>query len=442
MPRIRRLHRLAPVAILSLALLPSFQGRAPASPSQPQAGERQAIPARAFLAGLGVNAHISWPGHYPYADTEQVLVAMRYLGLSNLRDHINASTLPAFDRLAAGGVRFNLLLHPKVEVDTLITWASELARLHPGSVAALEGPNEVDKWPVELDGLTGLPAAATAQRALYAKAKADPVLARVPVYNLTVSGISRSNSAALGDLSAAADYANAHPYYRSGQQSWGYSLKDPRYTLDGYIAAAQWTAPARPAVITETGSTTALQSPIGVDEAVQAKQILNSLMSAARRKAAAVYIYELADSHDNGPDDPESHYGLFRYDWTPKPAAHALHNLTRILRAPHGPTADQPPPAYTLTGLPVHGASLLFRKDDGSYDIVVWAEPDIWDEAQRRPIQAPSAAVQVSFGRSYRQIALYDPLVSDQPLQRFGPVSAVTVHLTDHPLIIELGAAD
>lgn len=435
-----RPHRLAALAALSLPLIAS-QAR-PLGDEQgvrSLQGDGRAISARAFVDGLGVNAHVSWPGHYPYAETERVVRAMEYLGVRNLRDHINVSSLPVFERLASRGVRFTLLLNPKVGLGNYIDWAGRLQRTYPGSVAALEGPNEVDKWPVAYAGRTGLPAALATQEALYARAKADPDLAGVPVYNLTISGISRSTSDALGDLSAHADYANVHPYYRAGQQSWGHSRWDTRYTLPNYLASARWTAPGRPVVITETGSTSAPGASIGVTEEVQAKQILNSLFAAAKHGVAATYIYELVESHDAGPADVESHYGLYRHDWTPKPAAHALHSLTRIFRRRSGDAAAAATraPAYSVTGAPASGASLLFSRGDGAYLIVLWAEPDLWDEAARRPIAAPASAARLTLGKD-ASVALYDPLVGDRPLRTWPATRSIEAPVSDHPLVIEV----
>ncbi|HVI30563.1 hypothetical protein [Phenylobacterium sp.] len=439
-----RLHRRVLVAALALPLLHSRDGPVGAEQlSRVTTGDGRILSARKFLDGLGVNAHVSWPGHYPYSQTGKVIAALDYLGVRKLRDYINSSTLPVFERLAASGVRLNLLLNPKVGLDNYLGWARSLARNHPGSVAALEGPNEVDKWPVTFGRLEGFAAAVATQRALYAGAKSDPVLAKAPVYNLTISGISRSKSAALGDLSAHADYANVHPYYRAGQQSWGHSLRDTRYTLKNYLASARWTAPGRPVVLTETGSTTAVGSAIGVSEEIQARQILNSLMAAAAHQVAATYIYELVDSHDAGPQDVESHYGLYRYDWTPKPAAMALHNLTRILGRGRGARAPRasPAPEYMLTGMPAAGRSLLFRLDDGTYAIVLWAEPDLWNEDASVPIAAPTVTAHIAFSAVQPSVLVYDPLVSDRPLRSLGPTRRLGVPVSDHPLIVQVSRA-
>jgi hypothetical protein len=223
-----------------------------------------------FVKTIGVNAHVSWT-QYPYNDTSKVISAMDYLGVDNLRDYINSSSFPIFKQLAAAGVKFDLLLNPVVGLNNYIGWAHTLAQTYPGSVVALEGPNEVDNWPVSYNGITGYAGAVATQQALFTAANADPILANVPVYNLTLAGIDSAEYAAIGNVAAYTDFANVHTYYQAGQQSWGYSFSDTRYTLQGYINSGQWSAPGRPTVITETGSTTSPGSAIGVTEDVQAK---------------------------------------------------------------------------------------------------------------------------------------------------------------------------
>lgn len=399
------------------------------------------LDAENFTESLGVNVHISWPNYYPYSETSKVIGALDYLGIDTIRDYINSSSINIYNQLAANGIQFDLLLNPVVGIDNYIGWARNLAQTHPGSVVALEGPNEVDNWPVTYGGFTGYAAARETQKALFTKANADPTLKDVPVYNLTLAGIDSAEYAAIGNLAAYTDFANVHTYYQAGQQSWGYSFSDTKYTLQGYINSGQWSAPGRPTVITETGSTTSPGSAIGVSEEVQAKQILNSLMAAAKHNVAATYIYELVESQNAGANDIESHYGLYRHDWTPKPAAHALHNLTEILTTSSGVGSSIAAPAYTLSGMPAQGSSLIFQEDDGAFDIVVWTEPDIWDQVAHRAITAPTSTVDVDLGATYGRVFVYDPLVSDKPIQTLSNVSKVTVSLTDHPLIIEVAGS-
>ena len=85
-------------------------------------------------------------------------------------------------------------------------------------------------------------------------------------------------------------------------------------------------------VITETDATSA---PAGRQRRRRdrpGQAVSHGLLDSALHGNAATYLYELVDSHpDTTNASPEAHYGLFRQDWSAKPAAVAIHNLTTIL---------------------------------------------------------------------------------------------------------------
>ncbi|RAK60737.1 hypothetical protein DJ021_13425 [Phenylobacterium hankyongense] len=388
-----------------------------------------------FVGSLGVNTHVGW-SKTPYGDLQKVAAGARYLGVHNLRDSLDASSYAGIDQLAGAGFKFDLESHS--DLKTFMRQVGALAQAHPGFVAAIEGPNEVDGWPISYNGKSGYPAASAFQAALYAQVRADRLLRNVPVYNVTVSGLDARKYEALGDLSGATDYANVHIYYGGGQPSYGWSQADPTFHWNNWLAAGQIGAPGKPTVITETGASSAHLWGGGVDETTQAKQILNALMNSAKSGVAATYLYELVESRRGDATNSEAHYGLFRYDWTPKPAAVAVHNFTRILTDGSATGGFNPGALeYIVQGLPETGQHFLFQEQHGVYDLVVWAEPDVWNETTHTPIPAPTAQVTVSLAAP-RMVAVYDPLKAATPLQSLGRVTRLTVSLTDHPLIIEL----
>jgi len=170
---------------------------------------------------------------------------------------------------------------------------------------------------------------------------------------------------------------------------------------------------------------------------VQAKQTLGVVMNAARTNTT-VFFYELADeSHANSP--LQNNYGLFRSDWTPKPAAAALHNLTTILTTGADPNAVPDSFSYTVSGLdPPAGFTTVFVKSANVHEIAVWREPDMWNDATHAPIANAAQAVTVNLGATYASIDVYDPLIGAAPIQRLTSVGSVTVDVGDHPLIIEV----
>jgi hypothetical protein len=391
-----------------------------------------------FVGSLGVNTHVGWT-KTPYGNLQKVAAGAHYLGIHKLRDSVDALSYPGIDQLAGEGFTFDLWSHP--DLSTFMRQVDALTQAHPGFVAAIEGPNEVDGWPISYNRLSGYRAASAFQAALYAKVKADRLLRHAPVYNVTVSGLDAGKYKALGDLSGSTDYANVHVYYGGGQPSYGWSQADTTFHWKNWLAAGQIDAPGKPTVITETGASSAYLWGGGVDETTQAKQILNSLMVSAKSGVAATYFYELVESQRGDATKSEAHYGLFRYDWTPKPAATALHNFTQILTNGSGSGGFTPGSLeYRVQGLPQTGQHFLFQERHGVYDLVVWAEPDVWNETTHTPIPSPAAQVTVSLGAP-RMVAVYDPLKAATPQQSLGPVNRVTVSLTDHPIIIELKSA-
>jgi hypothetical protein len=398
-----------------------------------------AIDASAFLDTLGVNTHLSWTGT-PYADPGRVADQLNYLGIRNLRDDfaLNARSYQVVGDMMARGFRFDLVSGG--DIKTFLGAVRDLQLAHPAGMIAIEGPNEVDNWPVKYDGQTGVQAAARYQHDLFKAAKAEPALAKVPVYNLTFAAVTASRR--LGDLSPYADYANVHLYYGAGQPAYGWSPDDSVYHWSSWLDSGRLAAKGRPIVITETGATATPAWGGGVDEATQARQILNSLMDAASTGVAALYVYELVDGMNNGPNDEKSHYGLFRWDGSPRPAAAAVRNLISILRG--GSTAGSAGATgaldYAIAGVPKWGGHLLFQRADGTKAIVVWAEPDIWDERKRTPIAPPNIAITIKLAAAAK-VAIYDPLQDAHAMRSLGTTAQVGLDLTDHPVIVEIGDA-
>ena len=69
----------------------------------------------------------------------------------------------------------------------------------------------------------------------------------------------------------------------------------------------------------------------GISETVQAKCTLTTLLDAYQKGVAKTYLYELIDDAAIRSTSLEAHFGLFNADGSPKLAAMAIHNLTKIL---------------------------------------------------------------------------------------------------------------
>ncbi|MDB5460832.1 MAG: hypothetical protein JWO72_2573, partial [Caulobacteraceae bacterium] len=381
-----------------------------------------------FVGSLGVNVHVSWPGWAPYSNTAQVMSSMNYLGLNNMRDYMNSATTGIYNTLANNGFHFDLMYNENDNLSNYITQVHNLEAAHPGSVLSLEGPNEINSM---------LAQATAIQQNLYTQANADPLLANKPVYAATIAGLDQATYSQL-QIAGYADNGNVHIYFNGGMPQFGLSPSNLTWSWDNWLKSGTYDVPGKPVVITETGASNTPTSPNGVDEPTQAKQILDALMDSAKSGVSMTYIYELADMQNLGATDLNSNWGLFNYDWTPKLAATAIHNLTTTLTDGGALTGTPGTLDYTIQGVPQWGGQMLFQEGNGAKDIIVWAEPDIWNEATHTPIAAPNTPITIDLA-SAANVTIYDPLTGST--QALGTTSHITFNVTDHPVIVEVNGS-
>ena len=394
-----------------------------------------------FLDSIGVNTHVgyAWAG---YNNASLVSQSMTYLGVTTMRDALGSSPAaqPVLAALADSGFKFDFIVSsstPAGGANALNAYVDALesfAKAHPGSIVALEGLNEANVQKFTYEGSSSMSAAGKFQQDLYLALKAEVVLKDIPVYNLTLGHNNTTDYAALGDMSAWSDYANAHAYVSTNSTVSA--------ALSASLVPAKTSAGTAPTVITETGYTTlASAAEVGASETAQAKSILNTLVAAFERGVEKTYLYELFDrGSDPANIDKEAHFGLFRLDGSPKLAASAIHNLTRIL-ADDGTGTAQPTTmlGYDLAGLPAGGGSMMMAKSNGAYDLVVWAAPKVWDDANDKDIVNAVQPVTVHFADTQAKVYVYDPLGGSSPIATYTNVQDIVLPISDHPLIVEIG---
>lgn len=377
-----------------------------------------------FLDTIGVNTHLGYTDS-SYARGAQVLDALRYLGLDLVRDSAakpGQRAQGSYDLLANAGIRFDMLVQPKRDPGEAVDAVAQFAHRHPGAVLAIEGPNEIDNWPVSYAGLTGVAAGIAFDAALAAAVAASDMLSGVETYSLTGAKVDTAMA-----------FANYHSYAKGGNQPFSVLARNPVST--GVVAADT------PLVLTEVGYHTAVGTTSGwegVDQLTQAKLTLNLLFDAHRLGIERVYLYQLLDGYaDPTGTSVDRNLGLFDVRYQPKLAATAIHNLTGILNAGSG-AFTAPTLNLTVGNLPEDGAYTILEKAGGARDIVLWAEPDIWDQANDKPILVAGTTVDLDFGGLSVDVRLYDPLQSDQPIATYDDVTELSVLVTDHPVIVEL----
>lgn len=395
----------------------------------------QAMSADRFVDGIAVNTHINYTDG-AYANVKNVRDDLAWLGVHHVRDAAPGASAPmsSYAYLAVSDIKFDFLVRSEIAHSLAQIKAVETASR--GSVDAVEGFNEINNWPVTYDGLKGDAAGLAAQRAIYAFVRGDPSLAGIPVYDLTGYNVS-SVTTRFGS----ADYANQHVYPQNGEQP-GYNANGDAWIKMGIRGVERFDLPL---VITEFGYFSLPQSgwyQIGVDEESQAKGILNGLFDAAVSGVSRMYLYELLDEKaDPRGADAGMHYGLFTFENRAKPAAFALHNLTSMLKANGGTALNRLEGEawrYTLTDLPPSGRSLLLRKSDGAFELVLWNEVPFWDHTSGKPLNSPSATVFVDLGSMAARVNLYDPMRGTAPLQTQRNVQQVRVDVPDHPVLLDI----
>ena len=305
------------------------------------------------------------------------------------------------------------------------------ARANPGALAAVEGPNEINDARITYAGITDTYSAGVhVTQDLWTAVQSNQALKGVPVYALTLSnGIPGvvAGATRLGDLSPFVTYGNAHVYACCGNNVW---QNDMPYWLPVFEQATA----GKPTVVTETGYATI---PSNVDEISAAKYNLNTLFEDALHGITKTYLYELVDLNSSMKDAKlDDHLGEFHDDWTPKPGATAIHNLTTILQS-----AESGPPSgqlhYSVSGLPATGHTFLLGGGN-AFEIAIWIDATVYDPKNARDVEAPAYSATISLGGNHAAVRVYDPMLGDRPIAAYSNVSKLTTSVSDHPVIVQV----
>jgi chitodextrinase len=399
---------------------------------------------------IGVNVHLAWQD-VAYADATVINNSMTYLGARFARD--GAPYTSGIDNVYTGlfdvGVRFCLLMSAsdffsRGDYSIDISNIKRLISQRPGIIIGVEGFNEINLYPVSYDNgsfventQNDLSLGRRLQQWMYEQFKADPQLSSIPVLNLTIAGPLTINDAvaAMGDLGPYCDESTWHTYYGNGDQPVG--------NLTGGISDAKTLGGGKTPNVTETGYYTAVDDLSwgggGVTEPVQARLTLNIFMEAANLGAKRTYIYELFDDGTAPTNLIEGSFGLMHNGGAPKQSGTAVHNFTTIMAdtASNARTFTTNAATLNITGMPSTGKSFLTQKANGTYMLVIWAAPRIWNQSTRSQITVGNTNVTVTLGATVSVIRVYDPIVGTSAVTTVNNTNVVTAGVSDHPIIIE-----
>ncbi|MCB1721023.1 MAG: glycosyl hydrolase [Rhodospirillales bacterium] len=403
------------------------------------------VPAKSaadFLNSLGINTHVA-QGYNP----KNYIEPLKYTGIRNIRDA--SKNLSGYFMLhKETGVRVDLL---GSKLHELIPAAQTLAK--HGVLMAVEGPNEPNNWPITYKGEKGggkgsWKAVAQFQRDLYHTVKSDPLLKDYPVFHISEGGAQTDNVGlqfltipeGAGTLMPAgtiyADYANAHNYVSGNggrhvdNQAWNAadpmldSFWDGLYGNYGrtwrkkYKGYSNEELMRLPRVSTETGWATKK----GVsEERTQGVMLVNTYLAQFKRGWAYTFVYQLGEAQGS-----KGLQGIYRKDWTPKAAAHYIHNLTSIL-ADTGAGSSKPGSlAYRIYNQPDTVHDLLLQKSDGRFFLVVWGEKVKGDNDIVIQLAEPAA-----------KIKIFDVTAGSEPQKTLSDALEIPLTLNDHALILE-----
>ena len=381
-----------------------------------------------FLDRLGIVTHVRYSDG-AYANHAATIEKLGYLGLKYVRDTAPkvASNLP-YKRYLDAGIRFSMSCSPNGAAMTDASQVGEvldriLARFPDAlGIDYLEGPNEPNNQPITFGGVkdtkTSFTAVTAYMEALHAAMRSRPAFAKIPL--LGVANYPR--------LEVRSDMDNEHPYPKSGAQP-------------GPSLAKTMAGRTRPVVMTEFGYNTGPVSkwPTPVDEYTQALLLLNGVFDAVSLGVRRIYIYELLDEKAD-PDFkvPNLHWGIFKFGGSPKVAATAVRNLTRIL-APERAAGEAASVLPQVSGLPATAKHMVLQKGPTTVLVALWNEPDIWDEVANKPLMVAPSEVTLSFPAA-KQVRLFDPLSGDEPAKTLGPGTSCSVRLGAFPQIVEITA--
>lgn len=353
----------------------------------------RSLPLRTFQDSMGINTHVEYTDG-KYADAQKVLSDLEYLGIHSVRDGIPnpigwqppGQGLAAEQLLAAHGVRFDFITDGNAGLPMQMTQLDNLVRKYPSVALSVEGPNEINNFPVKSATQPNEQAAEAFQRSLYKAVHTDPLLRGVPVYYMTgAEPVDLSTSPGLADV------ANTHPYPHNGEQPYTWLNRDfPTYFKTGDASAKLEKA------ITETGYYTQPSStnPGGVDEQTQAELVLTAYFDGALQGNSHTYLYQLLDAYpDLKNNNSDDHYGFYQLDGSPKPIADALHVLSQVLPLDQ-PSAQQAVRAR-LPDLPGTAHALALTASNGAVILFIWNEVPVWDEQAKKAISVAPIPIHV-----------------------------------------------
>lgn len=385
-----------------------------------------------------------------YTDKDDVLSALRYVSIRNVRDNI-ARESTVRSHLAQNGIKFNYTLPTpgkknqplstkKTLNDASVTKRTTDLLSNPKSgtkyvMAAnsqepyneYNGKSDVDKnWTTTLESV---------QKKMWSESnsKIKTVNPDFKVLGPALIGYSvKDTTKALESkkLSPYMDYGNMHSYYGGLAPETSFADNDGE---DGFIVSADKlpkssnnleerlklysarVSGTKPIVVTETGfhdyldNNDKLHKP--TDKRAVGVYMPRVFLENFRIGIVKTYSYQLIDEVHNSKEY-EKHFGMFGVGGSkdPKPAAQSMHYMNlRLIDDKTGATTFTPGKLdFTFTSKPDNLRYVLLQKSTGKFYLVAWRAESVYDNKTKTytPPATPVDAV-LNFGRNRTVTADY-----------------------------------
>ena len=414
------------------------------------------VPTAKFLDSIGIVTTFPDRGQ----PIEKTIEMVKYCGFRWVRGGIEGvsdngpTTVDTYLQLhKATGVKFSCgLVSGGSDIQKCLAMGRRLAAAN--ALLAFEGNNEPNNWGVTYQGEKGgghgsstwVPLAKL-QRDFYAAVKADPLLRNIPVWSPSEMGAEPDNvglqflvipegaDTVMPAGTRYADFLNVHNYIYhpssaklTDNKAWNAADPTPACRIDGLWGnhGSTWAKHFKgyseeeiltvPRVTTESGTTIGGE----VTEEIHGLHLVNFYLAQFKRGWSYTSPYLLRDRTDEGGNQK---FGFYAPDYTPRPAATYVHNLTTIL-ADKGRAIGLAPLAYTIPDCPETTHDLLLRHSSGKYQLVVWAERVSGSDNVKVVLERPV------------NVTVYDVKSGTAPVAKLTAVKEIPLELTDHPVVL------
>jgi hypothetical protein len=401
-----------------------------------------AKPADSLVDSMGVNIHMTY-FNTSYGDVKAVQTMLSTLGLRHVRDAGKyypadpaylQDEFGAYGSVSSLGIGFDLILDfnggtdPNPMTPAVMTALQSLAASKAVPIDSFEGPNEVDlggdaNWVADTRSF---------MQSVYSSSVPAAGAASIPVLGNSLAG-PLGDWAVLGNMTTHEDFGNLHPYANT---------QYPSYNFTADVAAEQKVSGSQKIYVTEAGwsnGMNATDNSPNVTEDVASRYMGRLFLETMLQGWVRTYVYELVDEGaDPGMTNSQDHFGLFRSDYSAKPAATTIANMVALM-SDKGYKLNPTTLSYSLTTPSPSVHHLLFQKHDGYYWLALWQEVSNWKgfNAQGTPITNPDVPVTLTLPIAAPSIVTYRPHDSASVVSTFINQQTVTLMVPDHPLLVK-----